>query len=141
MINDQMLLGAFSAPQAPDYSNRPNAGEALAGIRPPREERIRYGRSDRDRHEWEWAAEELYTYLRDTPEQLAAALMPNGRAPFTTGAPAPEQVDFWATRLVLPDGTINLPAVEELLTVAEPDEIHALAKAFRVRRLAPAVAA
>jgi hypothetical protein len=134
MISDDALLGAFQAPPAPSYANRPNAGEALAGIRPPRERRIRYGRSARDEHEWEWAAAELYRWERETPEKLAAAMMPTGRAPFTTAAPSAAQVEFWATRLILPDGSLNRPALDELLASASPAEVHALADGLRKRR-------
>lgn len=98
----------------------------------PKERRSRhFGRSERDQHPWERTAEELYRYLQETPEKLADALMPSGRAPFTTAAPLAEQAEFWRTRLRLPDGTINVPAVDELLAGASPDEVHALAKAIR----------
>jgi hypothetical protein len=134
MIDDSILLSAFEAPPPPSYANQPNAGEALAGIRPPRERRIRYGRSRRDEHDWEWAAAELYRWERETPEKLATAMMPTGRAPVTTAAPSDDQVEFWATRLILPDGTLNRPALDELLASASPDEIHGLADGLRKRR-------
>jgi hypothetical protein len=134
MIDDSVLLSAFEAPTPPSYANRPNAGAALAGTQPPRERRIRYGRSARDEHDWEWAAAELYRWERETPEKLATAMMPTGRAPFTTAAPSDEQVTFWAQRLLNPDGTLNRPALDELLVSASPAEVHGLADGLRKRQ-------
>lgn len=139
-MEDQQLLNVFSqvprpqAPQGPRPAPVPGQEERLI-YRVPKERFTRhFGRSDSDQHPWERAADELYRWERETPEKLAAALMPTGRAPFTTAAPATEQAAFWEQQLRLPDGTINQQALDALLTAASAAEVHALADAIRQGR-------
>ena len=139
MINDDALLGVFSQvprPAAPpEPGPRPSAApgqEPALLYRLPKERRTRhFGRSEVEQHPWERAAEELYRWERETPEILAAALMPSGRPPFTTAASLVEQRDYWLSQLRLPDGTINMPALDALLAAASPAEVHALAESIR----------
>jgi hypothetical protein len=106
----------------------------LYTIPPEKLHRRQWGRSDADEHPWERAADELYRWQRETPEKLAAALMPTGRAPFTTAAPLTEQTAFWLQELRFPDGTINQQALDSLLAAASAAEVHQLAAAIRKAR-------
>jgi hypothetical protein len=85
-------------------------------------------------HPWEVAAIETERWIRAMPEQIANAVMPQGRAPFTTDAPKAEQVDYWLAQFVLPDGALNLPAVQAFLTTTDPDAIRGLARAIEQRK-------
>lgn len=144
MINDQQLLGVFdqvpgmarpTAPPEPAVPHSQEEANLLYKIPPDKLRQRRWGRSEADEHPWERAADELYRWQRETPEKLAAALMPTGRAPFTTAAPLQDQTEFWVQQLTLPDGTINQVALDALLTAASAAEVHELAAAIRKARL------
>src|SRR4029434_945862 len=105
-LPDNVLLGAFQ--NAPGMT--PPAGAAPAGGAPPptepggglyyRTQRpARFARSDAGQHPWEVAAVELEHWLDVMPQQIADAVMPGGRAPFTADAPQGEPREVLSTRL------------------------------------------
>jgi hypothetical protein len=136
-IPDEVLLGAYSGlgdGEAADDAERPGSPGYRARSRAEERRVPRHFYPPNKEHMWERVADELYVYIDEMPDQLAEALMPEGRAPFTASPPHDEQLAFWLTRLYLPDGTVNLPAVEEVLATASPDEIRSLATAIREAR-------
>src|SRR4030095_7020901 len=108
-LPDSVLLSSFQ--QAPGMAPRAAPG---GGAAPPPSEsgglyyrtkrRPRFARSDIAQHPWEVAAVELEHWLDVMPQQIADAVMPGGRAPFTADAPRGEQLEFWRERRQLPHG-------------------------------------
>ncbi len=132
-IPDDVLLGAYDGLGANPQEDDPG----LADRRRQRtDERLlpRHTYPPSKQHMWERVSDELYTYIDEMPDLLAEAMMPEGRAPFTASPPKDEQLEFWLARLYKPDGTVNLPAVQEVMATASPEEIRGLAKALRGAR-------